>query len=94
MSPITPTRLLLHDVNSDNEYLSNVNLRRALGLGFDKQAMIDAIFQNGNLAMTSFAAPAVMASATSFQEALNAKGDDLYPANGDVEGQGLPEDRP
>ena len=32
-------------VNTENEYLSNVNLRRALALSFDKQAMIDAIYQ-------------------------------------------------
>lgn len=73
-------------VNCGNEYLSNVNLRRALGLGYDKQALIDTVFQNENMPMTSFTAPAVDGyDATSFQEALNAKDGDLYPANGDVE---------
>ncbi len=72
-------------VNCGNEYLSNVNLRRALGLGYDKQALIDTVFQNENMPMTSFTAPAVDGyDATSFQEALNAKDGDLYPANGDV----------
>lgn len=72
-------------VNTENEYLSNVNLRRALALGFDKQALIDTVFQNENMPMTSFTAPAVDGyDATSFQEALNAKDGDLYPANGDV----------
>ena len=72
-------------VNCGNEYLSNVNLRRALGLGYDKQALIDTVFQNENMPMTSFTAPAVNGyDGTSFQEALNAKDGDLYPANGDV----------
>lgn len=73
-------------VNCENQFLSNVNLRRALALGFDKQALIDTVFQNENMPMTSFTAPAVDGyDATSFQEALNAKDGDLYPANGDVE---------
>lgn len=72
-------------VNCENQFLSNVNLRRALALGFDKQALIDTVFQNENMPMTSFTAPAVNGyDGTSFQEALNAKDGDLYPANGDV----------
>ena len=73
-------------VNTENEYLSNVNLRRALALSFDKQAMIDAIYQNGNLPMTSMVPPAVMgANDSSFQEALLEEKGEMYPANGDVE---------
>lgn len=72
--------------NTENQYMSNVNLRRALALSFDKQAMIDAIYQNGNQAMTSFTPPAVMgANDTSFQAALQEEYGDLIPANGDVE---------
>lgn len=72
--------------NTENQYMSNVNLRRALALSFDKQAMIDAIYQNGNQAMTSFTPPAVMgANDTSFQAALQEEYGDLVPANGDVE---------
>ena len=72
-------------VNCENQFLSNVNLRRALALGFDKQALIDTVFQNENMPMTSFTAPAVNGyDGTSFQAALNAKDGDLYPANGDV----------
>lgn len=73
-------------VNTENEYLSNVNLRRALALGFDKQAMIDTVYQNANMPMTSFTPPAVFgANESSFQEALNTELGDLAPANGDVE---------
>lgn len=72
--------------NTENQYMSNVNLRRALALSFDKQAMIDAIYKNGNQAMTSFTPPAVMgANETSFQAALQEAKGDLVPANGDVE---------
>ena len=73
-------------VNTTNEYMSNVNLRRALALSFDKQAMIDAVYKNGNLPMTSFTPPAVMgANESSFQAALQEELGDLAPANGDVE---------
>ena len=73
-------------VNCNNEYMSNVNLRRALALSFDKQAMIDAVYKNGNLPMTSFTPPAVMgANESSFQAALQEELGDLAPANGDVE---------
>lgn len=73
-------------VNTENQYLSNVNLRRALALGFDKQAMIDTVYQNANMPMTSFTPPAVFgANESSFQEALNTELGDLAPANGDVE---------
>ncbi|MGI6255078.1 MAG: peptide ABC transporter substrate-binding protein [Acutalibacter sp.] len=73
-------------VNCNNEYTSNVNLRRALALSFDKQAMIDAVYKNGNLPMTSFCPPAVMgANETSFQAALQEELGDLAPATGDVE---------
>ena len=73
-------------VNCNNEYMSNVNLRRALALSFDKQAMIDAVYKNGNLPMTSFTPPAIMgANESSFQAALQEELGDLAPANGDVE---------
>ena len=73
-------------VNTTNEYMSNVNLRRALALSFDKQAMIDAVYKNGNLPMTSFTPPAVMgANESSFQAALQEELGDLAPATGDVE---------
>lgn len=73
-------------VNTKNEYMSNVNLRRALALSFDKQAMIDAVYKNGNLPMTSFTPPAVMgANESSFQAALTEELGELAPATGDVE---------
>lgn len=73
-------------VNCNNEYMSNVNLRRALALSFDKQAMIDAVYKNGNLPMTSFTPPAIMgANESSFQAALQEELGDLAPATGDVE---------
>ena len=73
-------------VNCENQFLSNVNLRRALALGFDKQALIDTVFQNENMPMTKVDRSHAVDGdyATSFQEALNAKDGDLYPANGDV----------
>ena len=72
--------------NTNNEYLSNVNLRRALALSFDKQALIDAVFKNANQPMTGFTPPSVMgANESSFQEArLEAMGE-LAPATGDLE---------
>lgn len=68
--------------NHNNEYLSNANLRRALALGFDKQAMIDTVWQNNNQPMTSFTNPGVSAAdGTSFAEKCGV----LSPVNGDVE---------
>lgn len=68
--------------NHNNEYLSNVNLRRALALGFDKQAMIDTVWQNNNQPMTSFTNPGVSAAdGTSFAD----KCGELTPVNGDIE---------
>lgn len=68
--------------NHSNEYLKNANLRQALALGFDKQAMLDTVYQNANKAMTSFTTPAVAgADGTSFAESLG----ELTPVNGDIE---------
>ena len=73
-------------VNTQNEFLSNVNLRKALSLAFDKQALIDSIFKNDNLPATSLTPPAIMgANESSFQEALYDEVGELWPANGDVE---------
>ena len=72
--------------NTNNEFLSNVNLRKALSLAFDKQALIDAIFKNDNQPATSLTPPSLMgANQSSFQEALLAEVGELWPANGDVE---------
>lgn len=74
--------------NHSNEYLKNQNLRKALALGFDKEMMVNSVYQNGNQPMTSFTCPAVLGSdgKTSFAESLNAwNGGELTPKNGDVE---------
>ena len=59
--------------NTANEYLSNVNLRKALALGYDKQALVDTVFQNDNQPATSFVPPAIYGAAgadgPTFQEA-------------------------
>lgn len=53
--------------NNNDQYLSNVNLRRALFNAIDAQKEIDTVWQNNNLPMTSFTAPGVKASdGTSF----------------------------
>lgn len=68
--------------NHKNEYLSNKNLRQALFLAIDKQKEIDTVWQNNNLPMTSFTAPAVLgADGTSFA----AKVGELYSTTGDPE---------
>lgn len=75
-------------MNHDNEYLKNANLRKALALGFDKEMMVNSVYQNGNQPMTSFTCPAVLGfDGKSFQESLKAwnNGEDLTPKNGDVE---------
>lgn len=85
LNKINPATSYYMMVNCENEYLSNVNLRRALALGFDKQAMIDLVYQNDNLPMTSFTPPAVFGTNnSSFQEALHTELGDLAPASGDV----------
>lgn len=75
--------------NVQNEYLQNVNLRKALGLAFDKEAVIRGSLNNGSLPLQSFVAPVtlVASSGANLQEAVFAAngGEPLYPANGDVE---------
>lgn len=68
--------------NHKNEYLQNKNLRKALALGFDKQGMVDTVYQNSSKAMTSFTSPAVNGyDGTSFSQAVG----EITPANGDPE---------
>lgn len=53
--------------NNNDQYLSNVNLRRALFNAIDEQKEIDTVWQNDNEPMTSFTAPGVSApDGTSF----------------------------
>lgn len=53
--------------NNNDQYLSNVNLRRALFNAIDAQKEIDTVWQNNNEPMTSFTAPGVAAAdGTSF----------------------------
>lgn len=53
--------------NNNDQYLSNVNLRRALFNAIDEQKEIDTVYQNDNEPMTSFTAPGVSATdGTSF----------------------------
>lgn len=53
--------------NNNDQYLSNVNLRRALFNAIDEQKEIDTVWQNDNEPMTSFTAPSVAAAdGTSF----------------------------
>lgn len=53
--------------NNNDQYLSNVNLRRALFNAIDEQKEIDTVWQNDNEPMTSFTAPGVSATdGTSF----------------------------
>ena len=48
--------------NNNDQYLSNVNLRRALFNAIDEQKEIDTVWQNDNEPMTSFTAPGVSAA--------------------------------
>lgn len=48
--------------NNNDQYLSNVNLRRALFNAIDEQKEIDTVWQNDNEPMTSFTAPGVCAA--------------------------------
>lgn len=54
--------------NNNDQYLSNVNLRRALFNAIDEQKEIDTVWQNrNNEPMSSFTAPGVSATdGTSF----------------------------
>lgn len=53
--------------NNNDQYLSNVNLRRALFNAIDEQKEIDTVWQNDNEPMTSFTTPGVSATdGTSF----------------------------
>ena len=75
-------------VNCSDPQLSNVNLRRALALGFDKQGFIDVAIGLPYSPMKAFTAPAVNgADGTSFSEALLAHEgvDAMAPVNGDIE---------
>ena len=74
-------------VNCSDPQLSNVNLRRALALGYSKQGFIDVSIGLPYSPMTSFTNPAVYGfDDTSFADALIAEnGGELAPAEGDVE---------
>lgn len=73
-------------VNTEDEFMSNQNLRLALAYAIDKQALIDTVYQNDNQPMTSFTPPAIMgANDSSFQEALLGERGEMYPASGDLE---------
>lgn len=73
-------------VNTEDEFMSNQNLRLALAYAVDKQALIDTVYQNDNQPMTSFTPPAIMgANESSFQEALVAERGEMYPGSGDLE---------
>lgn len=73
-------------VNTEDEFMSNQNLRLALAYAIDKQALVDTVYQNDNQPMTSFTPPAIMgANDSSFQEALVAERGEMYPGSGDLE---------
>lgn len=73
-------------VNTEDEFMSNQNLRLALAYAVDKQALVDTVYQNDNQPMTSFTPPAIMgANDSSFQEALVAERGEMYPGSGDLE---------
>ena len=76
-------------VNTEDEFMSNQNLRLALAYAIDKQALIDTVYQNDNQPMTSFTPPAIYGAAgadgPSFQEALLEERGEMYPASGDLE---------
>ena len=68
--------------NNNDQYLSNVNLRRALFNAIDEQKEIDTVWQNDNEPMTSFTAPGVSATdGTSFAGKVGA----LYAPSRDQE---------
>ena len=76
-------------VNTEDEFMSNQNLRLALAYAIDKQALIDTVYQNDNQPMTSFTPPAIYGAAgadgPSFQEALLEERGEMYPGSGDLE---------
>ena len=76
-------------VNTEDEFMSNQNLRLALAYAIDKQALVDTVYQNDNQPMTSFTPPAIMGAAgadgPTFQEALLAERGEMYPGSGDLE---------
>ena len=68
--------------NNNDQYLSNVNLRRALFNAIDEQKEIDTVWQNDNEPMTSFTAPGVAAAdGTSFASKVG----ELYAPSRDQE---------
>ena len=72
-------------VNTENEFLQNKNLRKALSLAFDKQALCDATLGNGSVPLTCFA-PGVMCGDIDYQAAsLEANGGVYSPEKGDLE---------
>lgn len=72
-------------VNTENEFLQNKNLRKALSLAFDKQALCDATLGNGSVPLTNFA-PGVMCGDIDYQAAsLEANGGVYSPEKGDLE---------
>lgn len=72
------------NVNQTNQYLSNVNLRRALALAIDKQEFIDATRGDASVPMSYFAANTDVDGHSFGEAALAANGGEpYYPPNGD-----------
>lgn len=72
------------NVNTGNEYLSNVNLRKALALAINKQEFIDATRGDASVPMSYFAANTDIDGHSFGDAALAANGGEpYYPAEGD-----------
>lgn len=68
--------------NCSNEYLQNANLRKAFEYAMDKQSMIDTVYKNSYMPMTSFTAPGVSSyDGGSFSDKVG----ELLPTSGDAE---------
>ena len=72
--------------NCEDEYLSNVNLRKAFDLAYGRQQFIDAILQNDSMPAVSFTAPGVNGyDGTSFAAAVEDKFGKLNAAEAQVD---------
>ncbi|MBQ2668381.1 MAG: peptide ABC transporter substrate-binding protein [Clostridia bacterium] len=71
-------------VNHENEFLNNVNMRRALALAIDKQALCDATLGNGAVPLTCFAPNTMLGEIKYYENVANAL-NGAVPATGDLE---------
>lgn len=72
-------------LNNEDKYMSNVNLRRAINLAYDREAYVKAIRKDKSTYAAGFTTGVKGASGSQFRDDVIAKYGELYPKNAQPE---------